>query len=157
MEQKTKIKNTPKFFIILRIIAGLLIAGGITLIILGATKQVPNMGDPGWFDAEAAKGDLIFGGVACLSFGVVILFAGFMPLIHKSMSKVTIQTTSEILDENKQELKNIADAQAEISKDAIKVTAKSVKEGIINTKYCKECGKEIAEDSKFCKHCGTQQ
>lgn len=23
--------------------------------------------------------------------------------------------------------------------------------------YCKECGKEIANDSKFCNHCGTRQ
>lgn len=23
--------------------------------------------------------------------------------------------------------------------------------------YCKDCGKEIANDSKFCQHCGTKQ
>ena len=23
--------------------------------------------------------------------------------------------------------------------------------------YCKECGKEIADDSKFCNHCGAKQ
>jgi uncharacterized membrane protein YvbJ len=23
--------------------------------------------------------------------------------------------------------------------------------------YCKNCGKEIADDSKFCQHCGTAQ
>lgn len=157
MEQKTKIKNTPKLFIILRIIAGLLIAGGITLIVLGATKQVPNMGDPGWFDAEAAKGDLIFGGVACLIFGVVILFAGFMPLIHKSMSKVVIHTTNQILEENKQELKDMADTKAEISADALKTTARAVKQGLTDTVYCKDCGKEIDKDSKFCRYCGKPQ
>ena len=154
---KEKKLQIPKLLLALRIVASVLLAAGVALLIAGILKKVPDMGSDGWFDAESAKSGLLFGGGSCLMFGCFTMVSGFMPAIGKSMSKVSIQTTNEILEENKQELKEIADAQAEISKGAIKTTAKALKEGLTNTMYCKSCGKEIAEDSKYCKYCGAKQ
>lgn len=48
--------------------------------------------------------------------------------------------------------------KANINKEGIEITAKAIKEGLINNKvYCKYCGKLIDSDSKYCKVCGRAQ
>lgn len=140
-EKKTKL---PKIFIVLRIIAGLLIAVGIVLFILSFTLQV---------DAGASMG-IRFGGMTCFIFGFVIMFWGLAPSIQKTM----IKTQKHIVSENKEDLKDIANVSADISKDAVKTTAGAVKEGLTMEKmFCKHCGKEIDKDSKYCQYCGKEQ
>ena len=154
MAEKRKL---PKMFTILKIVGAVLAVVGIALIITGVTRHVPSMGNDGWFEAESAKSGLIFGGVTCLMFGASFIFAGLTPNISKSMSQAQIQTTSEIMTENKDDLKHIADTKADVASGAITKTARAIKDGFSDTKYCKECGKKIASDSKFCKYCGSGQ
>ena len=76
------------------------------------------------------------------------------------MSKLSVKTTKYIQQENKEDMTDIANTNAEIQSDAIKTIASSVKEGFSSedeTKFCKHCGAKIDEDSRFCKECGKEQ
>lgn len=142
-------KNTqPKVFKTLLILAPIFMVAGIILVILANTVLadgiMPNVAAlmPGSF--------LIFIGFACLMFGLV-------PVLNKT----AIKLQKHIQEENKEDLTSIANTKAEINKDAIqtavKTGAQAVKQGMRETKYCKECGAEIDLDSKFCSKCGKEQ
>lgn len=73
-----------------------------------------------------------------------------------NLSDATIKSKKRILEENEEDLKDIKDAEMRINKDAIKETAKSIKEGLVGEMYCKHCGKSIDRDSKYCKYCGQE-
>lgn len=74
------------------------------------------------------------------------------------LGEVSINSRKKILNEHKDELKEMRDIEAEINKDAIKETSKAIKEGFTSSSslYCKYCGKDIDEDSVFCKSCGKK-
>ena len=77
--------------------------------------------------------------------------------ILTNLSGATIKSKNKIVTENEDDLKNIADTEARINKDAIKETAKAIKEGLINnTTYCKYCGSSVDFDSVYCKSCGKK-
>ena len=88
-----------------------------------------------------------------LFIGVTGLIFGFIPEI----SKLTTKTTKNIQQENKEDLFDIASNAADIMSDAIKKTTKSVKNGIVDKKFCKHCGENIDLGSKFCNKCGKEQ
>ena len=89
----------------------------------------------------------LFAAIACL-------VKGFSPEITKQ----SLKTQGYIMQENKEELSNIATTTAEIASDAVTVTTKAVKEGFLDEQmYCKHCGAQIDADSKFCKSCGKEQ
>ena len=77
--------------------------------------------------------------------------------ILTNLSGATIKSKNKIVTENEDDLRNIADTEARINKDAIKETAKAIKEGLINnTTYCKYCGSSVDSDSVYCKSCGKK-
>ena len=80
-----------------------------------------------------------------------------MEKILTKLNQVGINSKKNILDENEDTLKEIADKNADINKDAVKEYAKSIKEGLKDTVYCKHCGEAIDSDSKYCKKCGKEQ
>ena len=75
----------------------------------------------------------------------------------KDLSKTTINLGKDIQEENKDSLSQMASTMAEINQTAITNTARAVKKGLKDTKFCKECGAQIDADSKFCNNCGTKQ
>ena len=146
-EQNNNQNKPPKIFLALKIVAGILVVLGIVLFIMSFT-----IGDS--FEAEASSIGLRFGGIVCFIFGLFFMFIGFTPNIQKTM----IKTQKHILNENKEDLKDIADTSADVSKDAVKTVAGAVKDGLTEEKmFCKHCGKEIDKDSKFCQYCGKEQ
>ena len=146
-KQENNKSKPPKLFLAIKIVAGILIALGIVLFILSFI-----MSDS--FETEASSMGLRFGGITCFIFGMFFMFIGFTP----SIQKATIKTHKHILEETKEDLKDIAGTQAEVSKDAVKTVASAVKDGLEDEKmFCKHCGKEIDKDSKFCQHCGKEQ
>lgn len=77
----------------------------------------------------------------------------------KEMSKAAINLRKNVLEDNQEALGDMANMEAEIQKDAIKIKAGAVKEAFsgTNKNYCKHCGEMIDLDSKFCKKCGGRQ
>ena len=136
----------PFSFIIFRIIGIMGIAAGILGVILTIT---------GFGDFES-NNFMIGGFLATFGFfiGISCTVIGFLP----EMSKMTVQTQKYIQNENKEDLKEIADTAAEIHAEAVTTIAHAAAEGFSqNTVFCKECGEKIDSDSKFCRHCGTKQ
>ena len=85
--------------------------------------------------------------------GGVCLMYGFSPEI----AKLRIKFTKHVQQENKDDLKDIANNTADITSDAITKNTIAVKKRLDDTKYCKYCGKEIDFDSIFCNKCGKEQ
>lgn len=75
-----------------------------------------------------------------------------------NLQSVSIKSRKRALEENEEDLKLMADKNAEINKDAIKTTASAIKEGLTkgDSMYCKYCGASIDSDSSFCKSCGKK-
>ena len=72
--------------------------------------------------------------------------------------EIGVKTTKGIIDENEDDLRDIATKGADISKGAITTTARAIKEGLTDEEiYCKHCGTSIDSDSTFCKKCGKEQ
>ena len=169
--QKGKTK-LPTIFIVLRIIALLLLATGITLIVIGSKND----------NSIIMIG--IFGLFLCLFLGVI----SFIPSIQKTSIKtekyimettkddlkdllsttmgIGIGATSDAIDGNEDELRNVVDKGSGIASGGIfksaKAFAKGFKSGLGDAQgqtdvYCKYCGASIDADSVFCKKCGRQQ
>ena len=170
--QKGKTK-LPTIFIVLRIIALLLLATGITLVVIGSKNDEAKFMIPG-----------IFGLILCLFLGVI----SFIPSIQKTSIKtekyimettkddlkdllsttmgIGIGATSDAIDGNEDELRNVVDKGSDIASGGIfksaKAFAKGFKSGLGDAQgqadvYCKYCGASIDADSVFCKKCGRQQ
>ena len=79
--------------------------------------------------------------------------------IGTSLGNVMINTKKNILDQNEDTLRDIADREASIKKGYIKTMTSAIHEGLTekDTIYCKYCGSMIDSDSIFCKKCGKQQ
>ena len=135
----------PKFLLILKILGFVFIGVAIT----GAVIAFKGFGD-----FESNK--FMLGGIMS-SFGsfagISCLIVGFMPAMSKGMTK----TAKYIQEENKENLKDMANTSAEIRGEAITKTVRAIKEGLKSTKFCKHCGAEIDSDSVFCSTCGKEQ
>lgn len=69
-----------------------------------------------------------------------------------------IKAQKNILDQNKAILRDIATRKANINKESIETTVRSIRNGFEKYLiYCKHCGTSIDSDSKFCKNCGKSQ
>lgn len=79
--------------------------------------------------------------------------------IGTTLGGVAVNVKKNILDENEDTLRQMADREANIKKDYVKTMASAIKEGLNekDTIYCKHCGNLIDSDSTFCKDCGKKQ
>ncbi len=70
----------------------------------------------------------------------------------------SINVLDSVTKANEEKLTDISNRNARIKKESVKVTARAVREGLLEESvYCKYCGKLIDVDSKFCKVCGKEQ
>ena len=137
----------PLSLIILRIIG----ICALAIALLGIVLVITGFGD---FETN----NFMIGGFLTtfgLFVGVSCTIAGFLPEI----SKTSIRTQKYIQNENKEDLKDIANTSAEIHAEAVTTITHAAAKGFTqgDTVFCKECGAKIDSDSKFCRHCGTKQ
>ena len=192
-----------KFFntigVILTIIAVALIAIGVVLLINGFSAQNTSMSDPDWFEKSSAGGFKIFGGFACIVFGVAS-FSGAIAMFataHKREliafgASTVLPVADEIVDAAAPMVEKTAatvgnslnsvlggvvggvkqgwtgtNANANASKGKIcsacgaensgrSKYCKSCGKLLAEKRYCKNCGDEISTDEKFCEKCGTK-
>lgn len=85
--------------------------------------------------------------------GLSCLMIGFRP----EMSKLGIKSAKYIQEDNKNDLKDMANTTADITSEAITKVAQSIKEGFEESIYCKYCGEKIDADSIYCSKCGKKQ
>lgn len=137
-QQKTQ---KPKIFLVLKVVFGLLLCTGITLIICGAVLH-------GRFSM------MLFGGFTCMVLCLPLGFMAFAPNIQRT----SIKTQKYIIEQNHEDLKDISSQTGEIAGAGVKPVVEAVKDGLSDDKiFCKHCGAEIDADSKFCSRCGKEQ
>ena len=82
----------------------------------------------------------------------------FSPKLRGKMLANQIKATKYMMDETKGDIKSISDDMANATKDGITVTAKAIRNGLLeDTKFCKHCGENIDSDSIYCNKCGKKQ
>ena len=171
--QKNNKSKLPTIYIVLRIISILMLVAGVIFLIIGLTKNVPSMGQDGWFEASTSKSRTTFTGIGLLMFGGFLLYFSLAPTI----SKIVIKTQRYIVNENKDDLKGTMEDVTEIgmhglnkNKDELHGIIKTGSQAFFEGKnaaneqgssketiFCSNCGKKINENSKFCRHCGSPQ
>lgn len=141
MNEKPKHFKTFKVIGVIGIIVGII--GWIICF-----SNFGNFDNPLLFMAGGALGGFgMFVGVACLAIG-------FRP----EMSKMGVKSAKYIQQENKDDLKDIANTTADITGEAVSKVVRSIKDGLDDEKmYCKHCGASIDADSRFCNKCGKEQ
>ena len=137
-------KKKPRVFLICKIISFIFFA----LTITGMVLSVKGFGD---FDSNFFMIGSILSSFG-IFFTIITATIGFRPEMHKTM----VKSAKYIQNENKNDLQDIAETNAEIGKDAVKISAKAVKEGLTEKEYCKFCGAEIDVDSIYCNKCGKK-
>ena len=134
----------PKIFLICKILSIIF----LSITIVGIVLSVK-----GFDDFES---NFFMIGAFLSSFGIfftiITAVIGFKPEMHKTM----VKSVKYIQSENKSDLQDIAGTNAEIGKEAVKISAKAVKEGLTEKEYCKYCGQEIDVDSIYCNKCGKK-
>lgn len=145
MKEDNKNSHSPKHFLVFKILGILFLIASIAGIVISFI----NFGN---FDSNAF---MIGGVIGSFGFvlGIIFLYIGFFPAI----SKLSVKTAKYVQEINKDDLQTIARNSADISKDAITKTAKAVKNGLEETKFCKYCGEAISKDSVYCSKCGKKQ
>lgn len=95
--------------------------------------------------------------------GIMFVFVIVMMISPKARAKwmgKQIEANKYMIEQQKENLKEISTNMADATKDGVKTTARAVREGLLEddeTVYCKHCGATIDSDSTFCKKCGKEQ
>lgn len=77
-----------------------------------------------------------------------------------NLGEVSVNAKSNIINNNEEILRNMANKEANINKEAIRTTFGAIREGLSGNNenmFCKHCGTLIDSDSRFCKSCGKEQ
>lgn len=135
----------PIHFLIFKIVG---VAGAI-LAIIALALIFTGFGD---FESN----NFMIGGFL-LPLAIFATVTGFVIGFKPQISKMTAQGTRYILEENKEELSDIATTTAEIASEGVEMTARAVARGLEDTIFCKHCGAQIDADSRFCSKCGKEQ
>ena len=134
----------------LKLFGSLLLAIGITLIILGTVVFKEEMSKDFYFPNFF----FLIPGMFVSFLSLPLLFLGFAPNISAAGAKLQ----NEAYDKAGGDMKTAARKGAEITGEAVEITARATKKGFTGgVMFCKKCGKEIDENSNFCRFCGGNQ
>ena len=90
---------------------------------------------------------------------ILVIAQIISPKFRGKMMSRQIKAAKYMMDESKDDIRNISTNMADATKDGIEITTRAIKDGLIKDErvYCKHCGSLINKDSKFCKNCGGEQ
>lgn len=90
---------------------------------------------------------------------ILVIASIISPKFRGKMMSRQIKATRYMMDESKEDIKDISDDMADATKNSIETTMRAIKKGFTEDEkiYCKYCGNKIDNDSKFCKNCGKEQ
>lgn len=90
---------------------------------------------------------------------IFVIMQIMSPKFRGKMMSKHVKATKYMMDEVKDDIKDISTDMANATKDGIETTTRAIKNGFMKdeTIYCKHCGHKIAKDSKYCKDCGKEQ
>lgn len=150
MENKNQ---KPKHLLVCKILGVAILVTAITLIILANTACAEEIVLGDWHTGDTAPNMGMLGlGTFLIPASIVMLFIGF----HAEISKMAVKSAKYTQNQNKEDLTDIANTNAEIMGGAITSATKAIKKGIENTKYCIHCGAEIDASANFCSKCGKE-
>ena len=135
--QKENEKNRLILLGIIVAIGIILITVGVILIIRSGLINVPNMGDPGWFDADTNRMDLEFAGESLIAFGIFVVIS----------ASITLTT----LKKGKNKSNDLNSDQKKIINE-IKIKTNETKINHI----CEYCGLNVPGKS-VCPYCGSKK
>lgn len=101
----------------------------------------------------------IFVPVFIASVFILVVAQLISPKFRGKMMSRQIKAAKYMMDESKDDIRNISTNMADATKDGMEITTRAIKDGLIKDErvYCKHCGSLIDKDSKFCKNCGGEQ
>ena len=71
--------------------------------------------------------------------------------INYNVADASMNANKRLMDDNYDDLEDMASMNANINKDAIYIKSKAIKDGLSSFMiYCKYCGNKIDSDSKYC-------
>ena len=77
--------------------------------------------------------------------------------INYNVADASMNANKRLMEDNYDDLEDMASMNANINKDAIYIKSKAIKDGLSSSKiYCKYCGNKIDSDSKYCNYCGKK-
>lgn len=77
--------------------------------------------------------------------------------INYNVADASMNANKRLMDDNYDDLEDMASMNANINKDAIYIKSKAIKDGLSSFMiYCKYCGNKIDSDSKYCNYCGKK-
>lgn len=96
--------------------------------------------------------------VVAISIFVLTFALILSPKLRGKFMSNQIKATKYMMDESKNDIRDISTSMANATKDGIRITTGAIKDGFTsNYIYCKYCGSSIDGDSRFCKNCGKEQ
>lgn len=95
--------------------------------------------------------------IACVF--ILVVAQLISPKFRSKIMSRQIKAAKYMMDESKDDIRNISTNMADATKDGIEITTRAIKDGLTKDErvYCKHCGSLIDKDSKFCKNCGGEQ
>lgn len=77
--------------------------------------------------------------------------------INYNVADTSMNANKRLMEDNYDDLEDMASMNANINKDAIYIKSKAIKDGLSSFMiYCKYCGNKIDSDSKYCNYCGKK-
>jgi len=111
---------------------------GVALLISGLFINVPDMGEPGWFEKSSSQGTLTMFGSFLMIVGVITTIVNLSAPRIKNISSNIIHKTTDIIE-------NIND----------KMIKKRKKHKSITKTKCSYCGTKYHNSREKCPNCGA--
>lgn len=106
---------------------------------------------------------IVFGIMTILSIGIFIFvfFTIFSPKMRAKLVSQNIKAQKQILDDNKEILKDISEKNADLENISFQKKVKTIQEAFKEEKsqkyiYCQNCGQKNDENAIYCQKCGKK-